>query len=95
MQVKDRQLEILETAGAILTKQGISGVRAKNLVRCVGLAESALAHVRFRIRLRTSRAITRRLSPFYFKNNMLYEKAPSYNSCLPANGVCFAYPIPE
>ena len=41
MQVKDRQLEILETAGAVLTKQGIGGVRAKNLVRRVGFVESA------------------------------------------------------
>lgn len=42
MDIKPRQLEILEAAGAILNEESISGLTTKNLARRVGFAESAL-----------------------------------------------------
>jgi AcrR family transcriptional regulator len=42
MDIKPRQLEILEAAGSILNEESISGLTTKNLARRVGFAESAL-----------------------------------------------------
>ncbi|MCF8246929.1 MAG: TetR/AcrR family transcriptional regulator [Saprospiraceae bacterium] len=42
MEIKDRQLEILEAAGALLNEQGIGGLTTKNLAKKVGFSESAL-----------------------------------------------------
>ena len=42
MEIKERQLEILEAAGTLLNEQGISGLTTKNLAKRVGFAESAL-----------------------------------------------------
>jgi AcrR family transcriptional regulator len=42
MEMKARQLEILEAAGALLNEQGIGGLTTKNLAKKVGFAESAL-----------------------------------------------------
>jgi AcrR family transcriptional regulator len=42
MELKPRQLEILEAAGAILNEEGIGGLTTKNIAKRVGFAESAL-----------------------------------------------------
>ncbi len=42
MELKPRQLEILEAAGAILNEEGIGGLTTKNLAKRVGFTESAL-----------------------------------------------------
>ena len=42
MEIKERQLEILEAAGALLNEQGIGGLTTKNLAKKVGFSESAL-----------------------------------------------------
>ena len=42
MELKPRQLEILEAAGAILYKEGVGGLTTKNLAKRVGFTESAL-----------------------------------------------------
>lgn len=42
MEIKDRQLEILEAAATILNEQGISGLTTKNLANKVGFTEAAL-----------------------------------------------------
>lgn len=42
MEIKERQLAILEAAGALLNEQGIGGLTTKNLAKKVGFAESAL-----------------------------------------------------
>jgi AcrR family transcriptional regulator len=42
MEVKERQLEIIEAAGEILTESGIAGLTTKNLAAKMGFAESAL-----------------------------------------------------
>ncbi|MEK7257481.1 MAG: TetR/AcrR family transcriptional regulator [Bacteroidota bacterium] len=42
MEIKTRQIEILEAAGALLNEQGIGGLTTKNLAKKVGFAESAL-----------------------------------------------------
>lgn len=42
MELKPRQLEILEAAGTILNEEGIGGLTTKNLAKRVGFTESAL-----------------------------------------------------
>ena len=42
MELKPRQLEILEAAGTILHEEGIGGLTTKNLAKRVGFTESAL-----------------------------------------------------
>jgi AcrR family transcriptional regulator len=42
MEIKERQLEIIEAAGEILTESGIAGLTTKNLAARMGFAESAL-----------------------------------------------------
>ncbi len=42
MELKPRQLEILEAAGAILYEEGVGGLTTKNLAKRVGFTESAL-----------------------------------------------------
>lgn len=42
MEIKPRQLEIIEAAGEILTKSGINGLTIKNLAAKMGFCESAL-----------------------------------------------------
>lgn len=42
MEIKERQLEIIEAAGEILTETGLAGLTTKNLAAKVGFAESAL-----------------------------------------------------
>jgi AcrR family transcriptional regulator len=42
MEIKERQLEIIEAAGEILTESGITGLTTKNLAAKMGFAESAL-----------------------------------------------------
>lgn len=42
MEIKPRQLEILEAAGTILNEDGIGGLTTKNLAKRVGFTESAL-----------------------------------------------------
>jgi len=42
MELKPRQLEILEAAGAILNEEGVGGLTTKNLAKRVGFTESAL-----------------------------------------------------
>ena len=42
MELKLRQLEILEAAGTILNEEGIGGLTTKNLAKRVGFTESAL-----------------------------------------------------
>lgn len=42
MEIKERQLEIIEAAGKILTESGIAGLTTKNLAAKMGFAESAL-----------------------------------------------------
>ena len=42
MEIKKRQLEIIEAAGEILTESGIAGLTTKNLAAKMGFAESAL-----------------------------------------------------
>jgi AcrR family transcriptional regulator len=42
MEIKERQLEIIEAAGKILTESGLAGLTTKNLAARVGFAESAL-----------------------------------------------------
>lgn len=42
MEIKERQLEIIEAAGEILTESGIVGLTTKNLAAKMGFAESAL-----------------------------------------------------
>lgn len=42
MEIKERQLEIIEAAGEILTESGIAGLTTKNLAAKMGFAESAL-----------------------------------------------------
>ena len=42
MEIKERQLEIIEAAGQILTESGIAGLTTKGLAAKMGFAESAL-----------------------------------------------------
>ncbi len=42
MEIKHRQLEIIEAAGDILTKTGLAGLTTKNLAAKMGFSESAL-----------------------------------------------------
>jgi TetR/AcrR family fatty acid metabolism transcriptional regulator len=42
MEIKERQLEIIEAAGEILTESGIAGLTTKNLATKMGFSESAL-----------------------------------------------------
>ncbi|MBK8425128.1 MAG: TetR family transcriptional regulator [Lewinellaceae bacterium] len=42
MELKPRQLEILEAAGAILYEEGVGGLTTKSLAKRVGFTESAL-----------------------------------------------------
>ena len=42
MEIKKRQLEIIEAAGEILTESGLAGLTTKNLAAKVGFGESAL-----------------------------------------------------
>ncbi|MBL7908007.1 MAG: TetR/AcrR family transcriptional regulator [Bacteroidia bacterium] len=42
MEIKERQLEIIEAAGEILTESGLAGLTTKNLAAKMGFAESAL-----------------------------------------------------
>ena len=42
MEIKVRQLEIIEAAGEILTESGLAGLTTKNLAAKMGFAESAL-----------------------------------------------------
>lgn len=42
MQVSDRQMEIIEAAGKILTSSGVSGLTIKNLAKEMDFSESAL-----------------------------------------------------
>lgn len=42
MELKPRQLEILEAAGAILNEEGLGGLTTKNIAKRVGFTESAL-----------------------------------------------------
>lgn len=42
MEIKKRQLEIIEAAGEILTESGIAGLTTKNLAAKMGFSESAL-----------------------------------------------------
>lgn len=42
MEIKVRQLEIIEAAGEILTESGLAGLTTKNLALKMGFAESAL-----------------------------------------------------
>lgn len=42
MEISDRQLEIIETAGKILTTSGLSGLTTKNLAKEIGFSEAAL-----------------------------------------------------
>jgi|JI9StandDraft_2_1071091.scaffolds.fasta_scaffold01595_10 TetR/AcrR family fatty acid metabolism transcriptional regulator len=42
MEIKERQLEIIEAAGEILTESGITGLTTKNLAAKMGFSESAL-----------------------------------------------------
>ncbi|MEX2511332.1 MAG: TetR/AcrR family transcriptional regulator [Cyclobacteriaceae bacterium] len=42
MEISDRQLEIIETAGKILTASGLSGLTTKNLAKEIGFSEAAL-----------------------------------------------------
>jgi AcrR family transcriptional regulator len=42
MEIKERQLQIIEAAGEILTESGIAGLTTKNLAAKMGFAESAL-----------------------------------------------------
>ncbi len=42
MEIKERQLEIIEAAGEILTESGIAGLTTKNLAAKMGFSESAL-----------------------------------------------------
>ncbi len=42
MEIKERQLEIIEAAGEILTESGIAGLTTKNLASKMGFSESAL-----------------------------------------------------
>lgn len=42
MEISDRQLEIIETAGKILSTSGLSGLTTKNLAKEIGFSEAAL-----------------------------------------------------
>lgn len=42
MEIKERQLKIIEAAGEILTESGLAGLTTKNLAAKMGFAESAL-----------------------------------------------------
>ncbi len=42
MEIKKRQLEIIEAAGEILTESGLAGLTTKNLAAKIGFGESAL-----------------------------------------------------
>jgi AcrR family transcriptional regulator len=42
MKIKERQLEIIEAAGEILTESGLAGLTTKNLAAKMGFGESAL-----------------------------------------------------
>jgi AcrR family transcriptional regulator len=42
MEIKERQLEIIEAAGEILTESGLAGLTTKNLAAKMGFGESAL-----------------------------------------------------
>lgn len=42
MEIKERQLEIIEAAGEIITESGLAGLTTKNLAAKMGFAESAL-----------------------------------------------------
>ncbi len=42
MEIRERQLEIIEAAGEILTESGLAGLTTKNLAAKMGFAESAL-----------------------------------------------------
>lgn len=42
MEIKERQLEIIEAAGEILTESGLAGLTTKNLAAKMGFVESAL-----------------------------------------------------
>jgi AcrR family transcriptional regulator len=42
MEIKQRQLEIIEAAGEILTQSGLAGLTTKNLAAKMGFSESAL-----------------------------------------------------
>ncbi len=42
MKIKERQLEIIEAAGEILTESGLAGLTTKNLAAKMGFSESAL-----------------------------------------------------
>ncbi len=42
MEIKERQLEIIEAAGEILTESGLAGLTTKNLALKMGFVESAL-----------------------------------------------------
>jgi AcrR family transcriptional regulator len=42
MEVSERQLEIIESAGKILTQSGLSGLTTKNLAKEIGFSEAAI-----------------------------------------------------
>lgn len=42
MEITERQLEIIEAAGRILTKSGVSGLTIKNLAKAMNFSESAI-----------------------------------------------------
>jgi AcrR family transcriptional regulator len=42
MEIKERQIEIIEAAGEILTESGINALTTKNLAAKMGFSESAL-----------------------------------------------------
>lgn len=42
MEVSERQLEIIESAGKILTQSGLSGLTTKNLAKDIGFSEAAI-----------------------------------------------------
>ncbi|HCM75649.1 MAG TPA: TetR/AcrR family transcriptional regulator [Cytophagales bacterium] len=42
MEIKDRQLEIIEAAGELLTESGLGGLTTKNLAAKMGFSEAAL-----------------------------------------------------
>ena len=42
MEIKERQIEIIEAAGEILTKSGFNALTTKNLAAKMGFSESAL-----------------------------------------------------
>src|SRR6056297_2959007 len=42
MEVSDRQLEIIQSAGQILTESGVHGLTIKNLAKAMNFSESAI-----------------------------------------------------